>query len=292
MAETPEIPFVPAEIPAAETDTPRPEPSEASLGGAEDAAVNNAVNDTETSFVASVSPAVVGSYGTPAPSASPEAPAPAEAAPAVFVAGYGSADADLLPEPPSPEAAAPVFVAGYGSTPPDSAPAGDGAAVTVASSWAELPVLDQPAANPAVEPAATPAAPIEAPSQQPEPPGIATSVLVPALSAAEAGEGGEWDLLRGKLRAWFDNADLQGRWEGLGGPLRASGLLLAAVVLLRLYSALLETLGDLPLLPRLLQLVGLVSVVQFALTRLVRTSERERILTSWRERWNDFRGRD
>jgi hypothetical protein len=117
-------------------------------------------------------------------------------------------------------------------------------------------------------------------------------VLVPALSAAEAGEGGEWDLLRGKLREWFDNADLQGRWEGLGGPLRAAGLLLAAVVLLRLYSALLETLGDLPLLPRLLQLVGLVSVVQFALTRLVRTSERERILTSWRERWNDFRGRD
>jgi hypothetical protein len=66
----------------------------------------------------------------------------------------------------------------------------------------------------------------------------------------------------------------------------------AAVVLLRLYSALLDTLGDLPLLPRLLQLVGLVCVVQFALTRLVRSSERERILTSWRQRWNDFRGRD
>ena len=63
-------------------------------------------------------------------------------------------------------------------------------------------------------------------------------------------------------------------------------------MLLRLYSALLETLGDLPLVPRLLQLVGLLSVARFALTKLVRSSERERILTSWNQRWNDFRGRD
>ena len=125
-----------------------------------------------------------------------------------------------------------------------------------------------------------------------EPPGIATSIVVPPLPVGEAGDGGEWDLLRSKVSTWFDGADLQGRWESLGGPLRAAGLLLAAVVLLRLYSALLETLGDLPLVPRLLQLVGLLSVARFALTKLVRSSERERILTSWNQRWNDFRGRD
>ena len=161
----------------------------------------------------------------------------------MFVAGYGSAPADLLPEQPAPEAAPAVFVAGYGSAPS-------------------------------------------------EPPGIATSIVVPPLPAGEAGEGGEWDLLRSKVGTWFDGADLQGRWESLGGPLRAAGLLLAAVVLLRLYSALLETLGDLPLVPRLLQLVGLLTVARFALTKLVRSSERERILTSWNQRWNDFRGRD
>jgi len=125
-----------------------------------------------------------------------------------------------------------------------------------------------------------------------EPPGIATSIVVPPLPAGEAGDGGEWDLLRSKVSTWFDGADLQGRWESLGGPLRAAGLLMAAVVLLRLYSALLETLGDLPLVPRLLQLVGLLSVARFALTKLVRSSERERILTSWNQHWNDFRGRD
>ena len=123
-------------------------------------------------------------------------------------------------------------------------------------------------------------------------PGIATSIVVPPLPVGEAGDGGEWDLLRSKVSTWFDGADLQGRWESLGGPLRGAGLLLAAVVLLRLYSALLETLGDLPLVPRLLQLVGLLSVARFALTKLVRSSERERILTSWNQRWNDFRGRD
>ena len=238
MAETPEIPVVPAEAPPAEAAAPHPDPSGESLGGAQPAEVTN-----QSSWVDSGSPAVVGSYVTPAPSAAAEAPAPEEAAPAVFVAGYGSASSDLLPEQPAPEAAPAVFVAGYGSAPS-------------------------------------------------EPPGIATSIVVPPLPAGEAGDGGEWDLLRSKVSTWFDGADLQGRWESLGGPLRAAGLLLAAVVLLRLYSALLETLGDLPLVPRLLQLVGLLSVARFALTKLVRSSERERILTSWNERWNDFRGRD
>jgi hypothetical protein len=114
-------------------------------------------------------------------------------------------------------------------------------------------------------------------------PGIASTLTVPPLESGEAGEGGEWDLLVGKVRAWFDGADLQARWEALGGPLRAVGLLLAAVVLLRLYTGLLSTLGELPLLPR---------VLRFALTRLVRSQERQRILGAWRERWNDFRGRD
>ena len=266
MAETPEIPAVPAEAPPAEAAAPHPDPSGESLGGAQPTEVTN-----ESNWVDSGSPAMLGSYVTPAPSVSAEAPASAEAAPAVFVAGYGSASPDLLPEQPAPEAAPAVFVAGYGSASPDL-------------------LSEQPA--PDAAPAVFVAGYGSAPSQQSEPPGIATSIVVPPLPAGDAGEGGEWDLLRGKVSTWFDGADLQGRWESLGGPLRAAGLLLAAVVLLRLYSALLETLGDLPLVPRLLQLVGLLSVARFALTKLVRSSDRERILTSWSQRWNDFRGRD
>ena len=262
MAEIPEIPVVPAEAPPAEAVAPQSEPSGESLGGAQPAEATN-----QSGLVDSGSPAVVGSYVTPAPSAFAEAPAP-EAAPAVFVAGYGSTSPDLLPEQPAPEAAPAVFVAGYGSASPDL-------------------LSEQPA--PEAPPAVFVAGYGSVPS---EPPGIATSIVVPPLPVGEAGDGGEWDLLRSKMNTWFDGADLQGRWESLGGPLRAAGLLLAAVVLLRLYSALLETLGDLPLVPRLLQLVGLLSVARFALTKLVRSSERERILTSWNQHWNDFRGRD
>ena len=287
MAEIPEIPVVPAEAPPAEAAAPQSEPSGESLGGAQPAEATN-----QSGLVDSGSPAVVGSYVTPAPSASAEAPAP-EAAPAVFVAGYGSASPDLLPEQSAPEAAPAVFVAGYGSASPDllsEQPAPEAApAVFVAGYGSASPDLlsEQPA--PEAPPAVFVAGYGSAPS---EPPGIATSIVVPPLPAGEAGDGGEWDLLRSKVSTWFDGADLQGRWESLGGPLRAAGLLLAAVVLLRLYSALLETLGDLPLVPRLLQLVGLLSVARFALTKLVRSSERERILTSWNQHWNDFRGRD
>ncbi|WP_411873383.1 CAAD domain-containing protein [Vulcanococcus limneticus] len=337
MAETPEIPAVPAEAPPAEAAANHPDPSEETLGGAEQAEMTN-----QSSWVDSGSPAVVGSYGTPAPSAAAEAPAPEaapavfvagygsapadllpeqpapEAAPAVFVAGYGSAAADLLPEQPAPEAAPAVFVAGYGSAPADllpEQPAPEAAPAVFVAGYGSAPadlLPEQPApeAAPAVFVAGYGSAPADLLPEQPapeaapavfvagygsaplEPPGIATSIVVPPLPAGEAGEGGEWDLLRSKVGTWFDGADLQGRWESLGGPLRAAGLLLAAVVLLRLYSALLETLGDLPLVPRLLQLVGLLSVARFALTKLVRSSERERILTSWNQRWNDFRGRD
>jgi len=316
MAEIPEIPVVPAEAPPAEAAAPHPDPSGESLGGAQPAEATN-----QSGWVDSGSPAVVGSYATPAPSAAAEAPAPEaapavfvagygsapadllqdqpapEAAPAVFVAGYGSAPADLLPEQPAPEAAPAVFVAGYGSAPSESVPTDEGASpsdttAAPATTAGNAPGAEPAAVSRALESEATPAPSVEAFSQQPEPPGIATSIVVPPLPAGEAGDGGEWDLLRSKVSTWFDGADLQGRWESLGGPLRAAGLLLAAVVLLRLYSALLETLGDLPLVPRLLQLVGLLSVARFALAKLVRSSERERILTSWNQRWNDFRGRD
>jgi len=264
-----------------------------------------AVNSDAITLEANGSPSVVGSYGTPAPTA----PSPAdvdgaaadlpleqespEAAPAMFLASYGSATLEDAPAPAG-DGAFPTIPAAATATTPGNVPAAEPTAANPATeskapALAEQPAVDQPAKTPAVEAAGIPA---PTPSPQPEPAGIATSLVVPPLPAGEAGEGGEWDLLRDKLSTWFDGADLQGRWESIGGPLRAAGLLLAAVVLLRLYSALLETLGDLPLLPRLLQLAGLLSVAQFALTRLVRSSERERILTSWRQRWNDFRGRD
>jgi len=142
-------------------------------------------------------------------------------------------------------------------------------------------------AAPSLEPEAAPMGSASQPALE----GVAATISVPPLAATPEGEGGEWDILTGKVRAWLDGAQLQERWNALGGPLRSLGLLLAALVVLRLYGALLDTLGDLPLVPRLLQLVGVIALVRFALTRLVRSSDRERILGSWRQRWDDFRGR-
>jgi len=259
MAETPEIPSVQAGTP--EENQPSlvgSYPTPAAETSGQDAATGDQEVAGGDAQAADGDAALVGSYG--------------------LMGSYGTATQTTAPQAegttaPSaqPLADSPFFSASYGSP----------TAASIPTAQEGESLASQPRAL--FQTAGTEAS---------QPPGIAASLVVPPLDASEAGEGGEWDLLTGKVRTWFDGAQLQERWESLGGPLRAAGLLLAAVVLLRLYSALLETLGDLPLVPRLLQLAGLLSVAQFALTRLVRSSDRERILTSWRERWNDFRGRD
>jgi hypothetical protein len=127
-------------------------------------------------------------------------------------------------------------------------------------------------------------------------PRIATTLDVPPLpDAGRAGsavgsEGGEWDLLVGKVEAWLEQADLRGRWDRLSGPLRGVGLILVLLVVLKLYVALLDTLNDLLLLPRLLQLVGLIALVRFSVNRLTRSTDRQLVLDDWKRRWDAFRG--
>ena len=127
-----------------------------------------------------------------------------------------------------------------------------------------------------------------------EEPTVATTLEVLPLSgqASDAGgtEGGEWDLLMGKVNTWLEQSDLPGQWERLGGPLRGLGLLLAGLLVIKLYVALLDTLDDLPLLPRLHQLVGLIALLNFSLNRLTRSSDRRVILEDWKRRWDAFRG--
>lgn len=209
----------------------------------------------------------------------PEEDGPSFAAPQPAPEAPVEPDSDVIASAPSPEPPS-----------PPSAEAEPEPALEAAPEPA--PPVPTPEPGPAAaaappEPEAVPAV-IETP---PVPEGVVSTISVPPLPEAEVGEGGEWDLLVGKVRAWLDEAHLQERWNALGGPLRSLGLLLAALVVLRLYGALLETLGDLPLVPRLLQLAGLIALIRFALTRLVRSSDRERILGSWRQRWDDFRGR-
>lgn len=174
------------------------------------------------------------------------------------------------------------------SEPPPVAAADEPATVSVPEDVATGTVL--PVEEVATSAVAAP--PDPTPAGEPQ---VATTLEVAPLPAAVGGsaggsDGGEWELLVGKVKDWLERADLPGRWDRLGGPLRGLGLLLALLLVLKLYVALLDTLDDLPMVPRLLQLVGLIVLVRFCLLRLTRSSDRAVILEDWKRRWEAFRG--
>jgi hypothetical protein len=122
-------------------------------------------------------------------------------------------------------------------------------------------------------------------------PAVAATLEVPPLPGSTADEGGEWDLLRSRVGDWLERNDLAGQWQRLQGPLRLLSLLILLLVVLRLYGALTGTLESLPLVPGLLELVGVLSFGRFCLNRLVRSEERRRLQNEWSQRWRDFRGK-
>ncbi len=176
-------------------------------------------------------------------------------------------------------------------TPSDTpAPDAPGEAPTDTSAGAPPEAEPAPAAP---APEAPPAAP--APVSEPAEPGIAATLDIPAQegSAGEGGEGGgEFELLLQKIQDWFNSGELQAQWQRLRGPLRGLAILVGIVLLLRVYASLVGTLDSLPLVGGLLELVGLITLTRFSITRLVRRSDREQVFAEWRRRWNDFRGRE
>jgi len=113
---------------------------------------------------------------------------------------------------------------------------------------------DAAVSEPAVEPVAEPtppaaearpelviAVPVPEPAELPPAPAEPDPVLAATLQApAMAPEpGGEWDLLVAKIKDWIGSGEPQKTFQRYSGPLKAAGLFLAVVVLLRLYGALL-----------------------------------------------------
>lgn len=202
--------------------------------------------------------------GTPSGSQPPdEAPRPVEG-------GSGSEPPRVEPVPAesSPALARPV-------TPPSEPP---------------------PAAEPSPPGPSTPE-PTASEPPAPEPAGIASTLRVPPVSGGEAGpspseeEGGEWHLLVDKVRQWIDNAQLKKQWDRFRGPLRALLLLIGLILVLRLYGSVVNTIDAIPLISGLLELVGLITVLGFSATRLLRAEDRSRVLDDWSRAWQQFRGR-
>ncbi len=162
------------------------------------------------------------------------------------------------------------------------------------------PDLAQKEQAPAATPAAAPAAaPVEPPATSPPPapspaldPSIAATITVPPLEGADAAdaEGGEWALLSGKLQDWLASGELQRIWQQARTPLTALLALVAVVLVLRLYASLLGALNGLPLVPGLLELVGVIWVVRQGLPKLLRSSERRELVAGLKQRWESFLG--
>lgn len=249
-------------------------------------------------------PMAIGSYGAPSSSEGeaavpfePEAKDPGPAESPVLPLGY----APVSPTPPvAPGKAKSATVAGYATVAgdgPEGAAAAGLSAAPLAGSYGGSIAGSYGAANTGSVAgsygganASSYGGSIAGSYGAASIPTIGSRVEVPPLGG-ESAAGGEWELLSGKLRDWFHRNDLGGQWDRLGGPLRASGLLLAGLILIKLYEALIDTLDDIPLLPRLLQLVGLLYLFNFGLTHLIKSQDRENLYQVWKKRWHDFTGR-
>ena len=141
----------------------------------------------------------------------------------------------------------------------------------------------------AAAPAPSPA-PVAIAAPQPE---LESSTSVPPLvgEAAASEEGGEWDLLVGKVRDFLASGQLQALWNQARSPLTLVLALVGVLLVLRVYTGLLAALDSLPLVPGLLELVGVIWTVRVGLPKLVQKSQRQQLQAGLQERWQRFRGK-
>jgi hypothetical protein len=124
---------------------------------------------------------------------------------------------------------------------------------------------------------------------------VARTIEVPPLEpGADDGmageEGGEWALLVGKLRDWLSNGQLQRISSQARTPLTAIAALIGVLLVLRIYGSLLGAIDSLPLVPGLLELVGLIWLLRYGVPKLVRRGEREQLINDLKKRRQDFLG--
>ena len=132
-----------------------------------------------------------------------------------------------------------------------------------------------------------------APAEEPAPPpGVAATITVPPLEEGESSGGGEWELLVERFTTWWNSGELNRQWQRIRGPLKGVAILVAVLLALQVYATVVRTIGGIPLVSGLLELTGLIVVLQFSATRLLRSSDRQEVLTQLQRRWLDFRGRD
>ena len=222
-----------------------------------------------------------------APAAAPATPAPAEALTEVAQA---AADTTVQAVAEAGEAVAETGEAVAESAKPvvEAAESVVESAKTMASSVADA-VVDTVTAVVDTATAVVDTA-TKATSTGPE---LDSTTIVPPTGGEETGGegGGEWELLLGKVQAFLGQGKLQSLWAQARNPLTLILAAAALLVVLRVYSALLAAIDSLPLIPGLLELVGVIWAVRFGVPKLVQRSQRQELISGLQQRWESFRGR-
>ena len=102
-------------------------------------------------------------------------------------------------------------------------------------------------------------------------------------------DGGEWQMLTTKLADWASSDAPQTLWQLLQSPLKALAVLLVAVVVLRLYAAVLGALEGVPLLAGLLELTALVWIARHGAPALLRREQRQTLIDQLSQGWQRLR---
>lgn len=176
---------------------------------------------------------------------------------------------------------------GETSPQPEVIPTSDVPSPVMDATVTDSPVMEAPATE---APAAAPNDAAEAPAAIPEVEST-TTVAPLAGAAAGSGEGGEWELLVAKVKAWLESGQIQALWRQSKSPLTLALAAIGVLLLLRVYAGLLAVIESLPLVPGLLELVGVIYAVRVGLPRLVQRSKREQLIQGLQQRWNTFVGR-
>ena len=123
-------------------------------------------------------------------------------------------------------------------------------------------------------------------------PVFSTSVEIPARSeeSPESG-GGEWDLLTEKIRSWASADRIGSFWSEWRTPLRVIATILILIIVLRVYSGVIGIIDSIPLASGLLELAGLIWLINFSLNNLVKSSDRSQVTTTLQSRWRTITGR-
>jgi len=156
---------------------------------------------------------------------------------------------------------------------------------------AEPPVAEPPVAEPVVIPVATPA-PLAAVAPEP-PPAVpaaqAAPVAQPASDTQTSKLLGLPLQLVNQLLARLGAAPLRNLADLLPA-LRLVSLLVVAGITLKLTGATLGAINELPLVGRLLELVGLISALQFVAANALRSQKRAELLARIQKLKRDFLG--